>query len=57
MTRVEEIRLIVDLTLARVEILKLKANDHDWAVYVPDETKKQLLDTLDNIDKMLAELA
>lgn len=43
----------VQLVLARVEILKLKANDHDWSCYVPDDVKVQLEQELLNIDGLL----
>jgi hypothetical protein len=49
-------KLIVDLSLAQVEILKLKANDHDWSVYVPDDTKLALEKTLASIEDQLAAL-
>lgn len=52
----EEVKLIVDLTLAKVEILKLKADDYAWQCHVDEETKKQLLDTLDEINLMLIAL-
>ena len=52
----EKAKMIVDLTLAKVEILKLKADDYQWACHVDDDTKKQLLKTKDEIDSMLADL-
>ena len=52
----EKIKLIVDLTLARIEILKMKANIHDWSCYVPEEVKEQLEKTLIEIDQKIKEL-
>lgn len=48
-----DIRLRVDLIMAQVELLKLKANDHDWAVYVPDDVKIIVNKTLDEIQTQL----
>ena len=45
----------IKLILAKVEILKLKANDYDWQCYVPDPIKQQLEQALADIDKMLEE--
>ena len=36
----------LQLILARIEILKLKANNHDWQCYVPKDVKEQLENTL-----------
>lgn len=44
----------VQLMLAQVEIYKLKANDHDWQVYVPDSVKDKLNVALEEIDKLTA---
>lgn len=52
----EKIRLQIDLIKARVDILKLKANDHDWACYVPDDVKDKLNQTLLDIDEKLKQL-
>jgi hypothetical protein len=43
----------VQLILARVEILKMKANDHDWQCYVPADVKAQLEATLAEINAEL----
>lgn len=43
----------VDLIRAKIDILKLKANDHDWCCYVPDDVKKSLNATLAEINKEL----
>lgn len=50
------IRLKVDLIMAQTELIKLKANDHDWAVYVPDEVKVIVDNTLLEIQAELKEL-
>lgn len=50
------IKELVELTLAKVEILKLKADDYTWNCYVDAATKVQLLSALDEIDILLAQL-
>ena len=50
---IERIKLMVDLVKAQVDILKLQANDHDWACYVPDDTKKALNEALVMINTAL----
>lgn len=42
----------VKMLLAQVEIYKLKANDHDWQVYVPDSVKEKLESAIVEIDKL-----
>lgn len=46
----------IALITAKVEILKLKANDHDWCCYVPADVKKELEQTLEEINKELEKL-
>lgn len=53
---IEKIKLLVDLTKAKVDILKLKADDYTWACHVDEATKTQLLNTLKDIDKLISEL-
>lgn len=48
--------LKISLVLARVEILKLKANDHDWQCYVAKDVRESLEGSLIEIDKELKEL-
>lgn len=43
----------IKLVLARVEILKIKADDYTWSCYVPDNVKKQLEESLKEIDGLL----
>lgn len=50
------IRLRVDLIMAQTELIKLKANDHDWAVYVPDDVKLIVNETLEEIKAEFAKL-
>ena len=52
----DKIKILVDLTLAKVDILKLKADDYAWACHVDDNTKKQLGKTLVDINKTLSEM-
>ena len=52
---IEKIKLIVDLTKAKVDILKIKSDDYNW-YGMDDETRKQLLDTLEEINKQLKSL-
>lgn len=49
-------KLIVDLTLAKVEILKLKADDHNWSCYVDEQTKIQIEEALASINEQLQQL-
>jgi len=51
-----KVQLRIDLIKARIDILKLKANDHDWVCYVPDNVKTQLERSLLEIDKELEKL-
>ena len=55
--QIEKIKLIVDLTRAKVDILKLKADDYNWQCHIDTETKEQLLNTLEEIDKQLKSLS
>lgn len=41
------------LILARIEILKLQADAYSWACHVPTPVKKQLEETLAEINKEL----
>jgi len=52
----KHITALVNLTMNKVQILKLKADDHAWACYVDDNTKQQLEITLTEIDNLLDEL-
>lgn len=53
---INKTQLKIDLIKARIDILKLKSNDHDWACYVSDNVKSQLEQTLVEIDKELEKL-
>ena len=53
---IEKIKLVVDLTLAKVEILRLKADDYNWQCNINEEGRKQLLSALDDIDALLTTL-
>ena len=53
---IDKIKLIVDLTMAKVSILKMKADDYEWACHVDKDTKEQLLMALTDIDIQLAQL-
>jgi hypothetical protein len=53
---INRIKLIVDLTTARVEILKLRADDYTWQCHIDEQTRNQLMQTLGEIDGQLAEL-
>lgn len=53
---IETMKLRIDLVKARLDILKLKANDHDWSCYVPSDVKISLEKTLVEIDEALKEL-
>lgn len=53
----EKIEMIIRLTLAKLEILKLKSVDsgYDWA-HVNKEDQNQINETLVEIDRLLKEL-
>lgn len=52
----KKIELIVKLIQARIEILKIRADDYTWQCYIDKETKEQLLNTLKEIDEELIKL-
>ncbi len=52
----KRLELIVNLTIAKVEILKMKADDYNWQVHVPEESQNQLIETLEEINKQLLRL-
>ena len=52
----ETIGLVVELTKAKVDILRLKADGYSWSLIVDDDTKMQLEETLVDINAQLAEL-
>lgn len=43
----------VKLIQTKIEILKLKADDYNWQCHTPNEVKKELDETLLEINKML----
>jgi hypothetical protein len=43
----------VELIRAKMDILKLKANDHDWQCYVPEVVKFDILKMEKEIDNLL----
>lgn len=45
----------IQLLRMKIDILKLKADDHDWQCYVPDNVKLELENALVEIDKALEE--
>ena len=53
---VEKAKLIVELTKAKVDILKLKADSYTWSCHVDGNTQSQLMATLDEINATLDEL-
>ena len=53
---IEKIKLLVDLTKAKIDILKLKADDYTWACHVDEVTKSHLLDALKDIDELISKL-
>lgn len=52
----EKLKLRVELVKTQVDILKLKANDHDWSCYVPGDVKASLERSLVDIAETLKEL-
>jgi len=48
--KLKNIKLIVELTKAKIEILKLKADDYTWQCHVDSNTKDMLEKTLKDID-------
>lgn len=53
---IDKLTLKVELVKARVDILKLKANQYEWSCFVPDDVKESLEKTLVEIDQHLKEL-
>lgn len=53
MNDIENIKLLVELTSAKVSILKMKADPHGTWRWVDEETAKKLENTLTKIDEML----
>lgn len=56
MNVIENIKLIVELTKCKVDILKLKADSYEWSCFVDENTRQKLLKTVDDIDKILSSL-
>ena len=52
----DHIKELVSLTIAKIEILKLKADDYAWSCYVDDQTKQQLEDALLEINSLLSDI-
>jgi len=52
----EDDEKLIRLVLAKVEILKLKANHYEWSCMVPDDVKEQLHDAESRIDTQIREL-
>ena len=53
----EKTKMIIDLTLAKVEILKLKSDHYNWTCNIPEETQNSLEKTLLDIDSILKNLS
>lgn len=53
---IDTIKLIVDLTMAKIDILKLKADAYNWQCHTDADTKEKLLEALESIDEILATL-
>lgn len=53
---IDNIKLIVELTKAKVDILRLKSDDYTWQCFINEESKEQLLNILEEIDILLNEL-
>ena len=51
--RLDKIKLLVDLTKTKVDILKLKADDYTWSCHVDKNTKEILEKTLIEINEIL----
>lgn len=43
----------VNLIRAKVDILKLKANDYEWQCHTPKEVKQQLEEALEKINALI----
>lgn len=48
-----KIKLVVELTKAKVDILKLKADSYQWSCFVDEDTKTVINETLMDIDEHL----
>lgn len=53
----EKLKLKIELTKARIDILKMKANDYEWSCFVPNDVKGSLEKSLVEIEQALAELS
>jgi len=51
-----DIKTIVDLTLAKIEILKMKADDYTWQCHIDKNTREKLNATLIKIDSLLEQI-
>lgn len=49
-----DIKTKMDMLKMKVDILKLKANDHDWSCYVPQDVKNELEGALSEINSFLS---
>lgn len=54
--RIRTLEMIVNLTVAKLKILELKADDYKWFSLTTEENRNQLLATLKNIDELLITL-
>lgn len=53
--KADTISLVVQLTLAKLEIVKLKADHYGWA-HLMDDGRKMLDESLSDINKLLKDL-
>lgn len=52
----EKLKLKIDLIKAKVEILKLRADDYNWSCHVHEDVKEELAKTLIEIERILGVL-
>lgn len=54
--RIRTLEMIVNLTVAKLQILKLKSDDYQWFGMMNEENRTQLTNTLSEIDNLLTTL-
>lgn len=50
---IERIKLIIDLTRAKIDILTMKSDEYVWFSYLDSTGRKSLLDALRYIDSQI----
>jgi len=56
MDNLVQIKTIVELTMAKIDILKMKADGYTWSCHVDESTREKLEATLVKIDSLLEQI-